>query len=121
MRGILLLKADKGKEASAAIGAKGRIAMHNIEHKPAQEAPTSTPVVAAYTPQIELDFQLRIHRPQHKNWWWIPPEKARTLVLYCTYPDHTAKTQREKDLRSDAKKYYRILPRARHYHLSVTR
>src|SRR5438874_4755671 len=42
MRGILLLKADKGKEASAAIGAKGRIAMHNIEHKPAQEAPAST-------------------------------------------------------------------------------
>jgi outer membrane protein assembly factor BamB len=43
MRGILLLKAEKDKEASAAIGAKGRIAMHNTEHKPAQEEPHSTP------------------------------------------------------------------------------
>ena len=43
MQGILLLKADKDKAASAAIGAKGRIAMHNLEHKPAQEEPSSLP------------------------------------------------------------------------------
>jgi outer membrane protein assembly factor BamB len=33
----------ESREASAAFGAKGRIAMHNTEHKPAQEESTSTP------------------------------------------------------------------------------
>ena len=58
----------------------------------ASEAPISTPAVTAYTPQIELDFQLWIHRPEHKNRWRMSPEKARTLVLYCTHPDYKAST-----------------------------
>jgi hypothetical protein len=58
----------------------------------ASEAPISTPAVTAYTPQIELDFQLWIHRPEHKNRWRMSPEKARTLVLYCTHLDYKAST-----------------------------
>jgi|GEM_PF-6469091 len=42
MQVILLSKADKGIEAPA-IGAKGGIAMHNTEHKPAQDEAASTP------------------------------------------------------------------------------
>jgi outer membrane protein assembly factor BamB len=36
------LQAEKSREATATIGVKGRVAMHNIEHKPAQEEPAST-------------------------------------------------------------------------------
>jgi outer membrane protein assembly factor BamB len=43
MKGILLLKADKGKEASAGNWCERKITMHNIEHKPSQEEPASTP------------------------------------------------------------------------------
>jgi outer membrane protein assembly factor BamB len=37
------LKAENGREANAATGAKGRIAMHNTEHKSKQEEPALTP------------------------------------------------------------------------------
>jgi outer membrane protein assembly factor BamB len=36
-------KAEKVNEANTATGAKGRIAMHNLEHKPSQEEPSSLP------------------------------------------------------------------------------
>ena len=48
----------------------------HITNMSASEAPISTPAVTAYTPQTELDFQLWIHRPEHKNRWRMSPEKA---------------------------------------------